>query len=250
MLNSPCQWAIPVLVGLGVPIVPAPALTIHDGGDPQRPARAEWWFPHDIPTGRAQDFEIVVDEQIESGGRTRSVHDGAHFTVAILPRTSGEGCRVRIIETREIEEGAYGLAAIWLRGLTAFNPRGVDVGPSSISMNGGDILRGPWREGDRFTIAGFVWFFGLVTGFTHYDVAEVGDDFVVLSYSFWVGGAGSPSGDTDDGGPEVTGDGTLRLTSDAAGISEVRADWQRKHGDEQRRVQLRIRRTVDRALGN
>ncbi len=247
MLQSSGVCAVSVLAGIAAQSTLALAPVPSPGIAQQQPARAEWWFPHDIPTGRSQDFEVVVDEQIESGGRTRSVHDGASFTVAILPGTSGEGCRVRIVETRETDESAQSLTAIWLRGLTAFNPRGVDVGPSSVSMNGGDLLRGPWRQGDRFSIAGFVWFFGLITGVTHYEVTEVNQHDVVLSFSFWVGAPGDPSR-AEDAGPEVAGDGTLRLARDAAGIVQVSADWKRTHGDEQRRVQLRIRRTADRPI--
>jgi hypothetical protein len=219
-----------------------PLLSSRGGSKPAQepPPRPQWWFPYDIPAGRIQEFEIVVEEQIESPGRTRAARDAATFTVEVVSRKPDDGCRIRLLKAGDEPEERFSLAAMWLRGLASFNPRGLDVGRESVSMNGGMILRGPWRQGDRFTVAGFVWFFGLVTGFTHYEVDEVGDNHVALSYSFWVGGAS----------PEVTGDGVLRFTSDAAGISEVRADWQRRHDSELRRVHLRIRRTADRPLGS
>ena len=241
-----------VLIGAAA----APVCALQKSGDqagsrrnsksPVAETEKSWWFPSDIRTGVEQRFDVTVSAKITKGKVTRQVEEKAHFSVELLPDAQGRpGCVVRLKPPDPADYAASEeLAWFWILNLATANREGMRVTSDEVLVNDGAVFRGPWREGDRFTMGGFGLFMLLfappthVEGFLHFEVAQANEDRARLQYDFWVGSAR----------PEVRGKGELRFAKDLKGITSVQATWTRTHGDEKRDVKLRITRTAVRPV--
>jgi hypothetical protein len=209
----------------------------------QQESRASWWFPTDVPISVEQTFELRLDYTITSGSKSYRGTERAVFVTQILaPEDGTPGRVVRLHPLKPGEAGAEGdaadgLAQLWISNWALMNPGGLVVTDDSLLVGDAPILHGPWVEGERFTIGGFVAFFLLhfehVIGFVHFDVQAVTATDVRLTFDFWAGRSG----------PQVQGDGMLSFAHDKDGITRVEATWQRSLGSEQRRTRLVVTRT-------
>lgn len=201
--------------------------------------RPSWWYPYFIRTDTLQDFRVRVNDVVTTANRSIEVSEEAQFTVWIAPRPGNEpGCIVSIVPPdAEAQPLPDNLTQTCITNWASTNHDGITVTPSALLVRDASLFQGPWRAGDRFTVAGFAYVFFVVEikaiGFAHFTVAEVRGTEVRLTFDFWVG----------ESGPAIRGVGTLAFAHDDGGITRVEAHWKRCGGDETREVDLVVNRT-------
>lgn len=219
-------------------------MAVFGESEASRAAPETWWFPFFAPTGTQQTFDVRVTDTITTDDRTRVLNENAQLTVAMLP-AAGSGCTVRIVRPPDADaqpgddpEHGRNLILRWIQGWSEQNPDGLTVTPDRLLVKDADVLRGPWRVGDRFTVSGFgaLFLFKLyrAVGFAHWEVVNVTRSGVDLRVEFWFG----------ETGPAVRGDGTLSFRNDAQGITRIDAEWRRSDGYERHAVKLVAERTA------
>ncbi|MFQ5412811.1 MAG: hypothetical protein ACE5EC_10965 [Phycisphaerae bacterium] len=153
------------------------------------------------------------DDEVDWG-----FEQNASFTVSIRKDADKPGSIVRLYKVADV--GESGLAS-WLSMHIRPDGRGLRVTKDEVFFREGLLVRGPWRRGDRFSVITLAFaFFDKAVGVGHYDVLSVDDDSIHLASEFWFGRSG----------PELRGEGDLRFTKDARGLTSARfkARWTRE----------------------
>jgi hypothetical protein len=192
-----------------------------------------WWFPTSTPEGTEMHYHAVYTETTSApriGKSTRKLE--SDFVMRAKLACEDVVRFIYVPPPSELERPANDLT-FWGQLLSNLQGEGFEVTADEVRMSGGPLLRGPWRSGDRLTLAWATVFLGASGCIIHAEVMEAAPSQIRLTCDIW----GGPFL------PEWKGEGTILATSDELGISAVTANWDWTFGGGKFEASLVVSRT-------
>lgn len=210
-----------LLLGFGVAAVPL-------FGEGSQTEDVSWWFPDDLKPSMFYDYHLEYSIEEKRGWR---MEDRADFTLSTHREEERPGC---IMKLHRVKRPFQTSLAAFLSGFVEEDDPGIRITKDEFFYREGLILRGPFKNGDRFTMAAFFFtFIGYSMSVGHGEVRSVGANEVQLVSDFWLGKFG----------PEMKGSSRATLTKDDQGLSSVRFNSNWGNGQQKYRLKLSVKRT-------
>ena len=222
-----------VALTLAQPTPPQPLPEPPPGDAAAQHCRPQWWFPSTMPVGSRYDYHATYEVQGPDYDRSGRLAHEADFALAVGQEPGKPGRVVSLVLPDAAGAEASQLTT-WLTGLAGVVPDGVRVTSDGVFLRGAPLLRGPWREGDRLTFGGAVFFFTTFVSVAHGQVVSADSAHVRLDCDIWGGVLIQP---------QATGDAELYLASDECGLLSLELEWAWTYCDAGWRGRIHVSRT-------